>query len=328
MSESNSLTNSVSLEVWSARYLMARRLKNYSVLSIDGDRRDMRKFIRWCHERELYYPQEITPPILTRYRRYLFQCRKQDGQPLSQRTQRAYLVPLRGFFSWLTREKVLHYNPASELELPRMPYTLPQHLLSTDEVELILNHVDITAPLGLRNRAMLETLYSTGIRRQELSQLAINDIDLDQGMVMVRQGKGQKDRRIPIGDRALFWLEQYLRDQRPYIRHANQTEWLFISTNGLPLHPANLGVIVRRYIDAAGIEKVGCCHLFRHSMATAMLENGADIRFIQQMLGHADLKSTQIYTQVSNQALKAVHSKTHPAKMQRKATDEEKNEDE
>ena len=172
---------------------------------------------------------------------------------------------------------------------------------------------------GLRDRAILEVLYSTGIRRTELVNLKLYDIDAERGTLMVRQGKGKKDRMIPIGDRALAWIEKYQADVRPALASAPDDGVLFLTAQGEAFTPNRLTQLARDYVAKAELGKTGACHLFRHTMATLMLENGADIRFIQQMLGHAELSTTEIYTQVSIRALKEVHARTHPAKLERSA---------
>ncbi|MGH8241662.1 MAG: tyrosine-type recombinase/integrase, partial [Steroidobacteraceae bacterium] len=161
---------------------------------------------------------------------------------------------------------------------------------------------------------ILETLYSTGMRRRELMGLSLFDLDRERGTVMIRQGKGKKDRMIPIGERAVRWIDRYQNEVRPgFVVRDHAT--LFLTHTGEPFTPNRLTQLVREYIRAADLGKSGSCHLFRHTMATLMLENGADIRYIQAMLGHAELSTTQIYTQVSIRKLKEIHSATHPGKV-------------
>ena len=222
------------------------------------------------------------------------------------------------WFRWMARQRLILHNPASELELPKLGYRLPKHVLTVQEAELVIAQPDVTDTLGLRDRALLETLYSTGMRRLELANLKMYDLDTERGTVMVRQGKGKKDRVIPIGDRAAAWLDKYIRESRPRLAVEPDDGTLLVSNAGEPFHLDHLSDLVRGHVDAALSRdgkpgKRGACHLFRHTMATLMLENGADIRFIQQMLGHARLDTTQIYTQVSIRQLKQIHSATHPA---------------
>jgi integrase/recombinase XerD len=192
---------------------------------------------------------------------------------------------------------------------------------------LILHQPNVADPLGIRDRAMLEMFYSTGMRRTELLRLRLYDVDREAGIVTIREVKGKKDRVIPVGERAVAWLDKYLDQARPRLvaepgsPRTGLGSWgggpddgtLFLTAQGEPFGPNRLSGLVRDYVEAAGIGKHGACHLFRHTMATLMLEGGADIRFIQQMLGHARLDTTQIYTHVSIRMLKQIHSATHPA---------------
>lgn len=300
------------------RFLRWQAEKNYSPKTIENREVYLRYFIQWCDERGLSKPQEITKPIIERYQRYLFLYRKErDGEPLSTRSQHVRVVPIRAWFKWLARQNHILYNPASDIEMPRLERRLPKHILTVAESETILRQPDLKTATGLRDRVILETLYSTGMRRMELINLKLYDLDGDRGTVMVRQGKGRKDRMIPIGARALAWIEKYRHEVRPGLVMATDEGHVFLTHLGEAFTPNRLTQLVRDYIDVADIGKRGSCHLFRHTMATLMLENGADVRFIQAMLGHVSLETTQIYTQVSIRKLKDIHTATHPAKMER-----------
>jgi integrase/recombinase XerD len=297
------------------RYLDALRLKHYTDATLWNTERYIRDFIEWCDMRSLRTPQEITKPILEAYQRHLYYYRMANDKPLSIYSQRAKLGPLRGWFKWLTKQNYLLYNPASELELPKMARRLPKAILTASEVEKVMAQVDVTKPLGVRDRAMLELLYSTGIRRMELQKLSMFDVDVERGTLMVRQGKGKKDRFVPIGERACLWIGRYMNDVRPdYLVDASDNT-LFLTRLGEQFNDVWMSRTVGQYVTKANLGKTGACHLFRHTMATLMLENGADIRYIQAMLGHAELSTTEIYTQVSIKALKDVHSRTHPARL-------------
>jgi integrase/recombinase XerD len=296
------------------------RVTGYSEDTIRARRVAIRRFIAWCDERSLRDPKEITKPILERYQRHLFYHRKVDGRPMTLGSQHGCLAPLKTFFKWLARENHIPYNPASEIALPKLPKHLPRVILSAQEVESILREAEPTSVPGLRDRAMLETLYSTGLRRMELPALAVYDVDLTRRLVVVREGKGRKDRMIPIGERAAAWVEKYLLEARPQLLIAD-CESLFLTDYGEPMSPQYLSDRVRRYMHFAGVNKPGACHLFRHACATHMLENGADTRFIQAMLGHADLSTTQIYTHVSIEKLREIHDATHPARLSKMASD-------
>lgn len=294
------------------RYLEQLAIRGYTEQGRYNVERYLRDFIGWADARSVTHPQHVTHAVLERYQRWLHHYRKKDGAPLSIASQRAKLVPLRGFFKWLTRSGELGANPASELELPRRIRRLPAFVLTAGEAEQVLAGADTASPIGLRDRAMMEVLYSTGMRRMELARLACTDIDSEREVVLIRQGKGQKDRLIPIGARALHWVRRYLDLARPALAWNAQEPTLFLGLYGEPLSPTWLSTTVAQYVNKAQIGKHGGCHLFRHTMATLMLEGGADIRFIQVMLGHAELSTTQIYTQVAIRQLQAIHTATHP----------------
>jgi integrase/recombinase XerD len=271
------------------------------------------RFIAWAAQFVIQDPRYISQEILERYQLHLHQHRKLDGGPLSVGAQLVALAALKAWLKWLVRKGRLPASPAERLRLPRLPAVLPSTILSTSKVEAIIALADTRTPLGLRDRAMLETFYSTGIRRMELICLNVTDVDLAEGHAMVRRGKGQKDRMVPLGERVCFWVGRYVGEARSRLLSGTGTEALFLNEFGDSLNPRYLGDLVRRYLENAGVTTRGSCHVFRHAMATHMLDNGADIRHIQAILGHARLETTQIYTRVSIRKLKEVHAATHPA---------------
>ena len=301
------------LEATVELHLEALSVKQYSEQTIKARRAQFKVFLRWCADQGINNPREIKSDLLERYQEYIFYYRKKNGEPLSFRTQHGMLVPLRGCFRWMAREKYIVQNPAVDLELPRLGRFLPKHALTRDEVERVLEEPNTTGARGLRDRALLETLYSTGMRRGECAQLKLHDVDFNNGTVFIRQGKGRKDRVIPIGNRALHWIEKYLIEVRPLLVLEPDDSSLFLSFYGAAISRDHLSGIVHDYVKAANIGKAGGPHLLRHTMATLMLENGAELRFLQEILGHESISTTQIYTHVSIRQLKIVHSKTHPA---------------
>ncbi len=275
----------------------------------------LRYFIAWAHERGLSRPGEVTRPVLQRYQRHLYLARKKDGTALSWSTQENRLRPLIAFFKWLTREGHILSNPAAELDMPKPPRQLPKHLLTIAQVESVINGTRTHTLQGVRDRAMLEVLYSSGVRRSELMGLQVADIDTERGTLVVRRGKGRKDRVVPLGERACAWVRRYQLEVRPELLGAD-THTLFLTDYGEPFEKNRLSDLVKSYMLQAGVAHGGC-HAFRHAMATHMHEAGADIRHIQVILGHSQLSTTEIYTHVAIEHLKAVHAATHPARVTR-----------
>ena len=312
-----------SLRAWAVSFLEAQRVRRFSERTVSTREYQLDVFMTWTEARDVKRPNEVTRPILERYLQHLHHRRQANGRPLSLTAQLSAIGAVRAYFRWLNKQNVLLWNPAADLDLPRTEHRLPKAVLTIDEAEKILGEPDVRTPMGLRDRAMLEVLYSTGMRRTELAGLELFDIDAERGTVMIRQGKGKKDRMIPIGERALAWIDKYVSEVRPTHVVNTAEKALFLTAIGEAFIPESLTTLVSRYIDLADIGKKGSCHLFRHTAATLMLENGADIRYIQQLLGHASLKTTQIYTQVSIRKLKQVHSETHPgARLKRRGESE------
>lgn len=295
-----------------------RRLeeRNYSDKTVAAHTWALRTFLKWSQDRDLRRPEQITKPILESYQRWLYRYRKPDGKPLGITTQRARLGAIQRFFTWLCKDNRLAANPAADLELPRKPYKSLPKALSLQEVQEVLNLPDVSDPLGIRDRTILELFYATGIRRSELVRIDVEDINPENGVLMIRKGKGGKDRVVPVGDRVLSWVNQYLEKCRPLLLVSLEEHALFLTGYGERFNAQYIGNWVRRMMDKVGITSSGSCHLLRHSCATHMLENGADIRYIQQLLGHARLDTTQIYTDVSIAQLREVHTRTHPTARQ------------
>jgi integrase/recombinase XerD len=292
-------------------FVEASAVRGLTPSTITTRERALRRFIAWCVPRELE-AAAITLPVLMQYQRYLHHCRKRDGEPLSQGFQQQLLMPLNAFFRWMVREGRLPANPAADIELPRVPQRLPRHWLTVAEIEQLAAHVLMHGEIGLRDRAIIEVMYSTGLRRAELIALRQRDVDAHAGVVFVREGKGRKDRVVPIGARALAWLTRYRDEVRPAWALVGEPA-LWLRPDGAALTNNQLTDRMKVLIREAGIDKPGACHILRHSMATHMLEGGADVRYVQAMLGHAHLSTTAIYTHVTIGQLQAVHAATHPA---------------
>lgn len=305
--------------MWAMReqYLDDLRVRNFSAETVKTRGSGLRSFLTWCDERSLMEPTDVTQPVVERYQRWLYYHRRANGKPLTVQVQAQMLRGVRMFFGWLTRHHLTLFNPASEIEMPRFSRKLPRDVLTAQEAEAVIKRPDVSTPIGVRDRAILETFYATGIRRRELAQLKLYDLDGARGTLTVRQGKGGKDRVLPMGRRAREWIDAYLTEVRPDLGVAPDEGYLFLTVDGTPYRKMSLlNDLVNKYLAAAQVGKKGSCHIFRHTMATLMLENGADIRFIQEMLGHADLTTTEVYTHVSIAKLAQIYRATHPAELE------------
>lgn len=293
------------------RYTKWLRVRNYSPRTVENREYYLDFFVAWTLDRGITRPTEVTRPLLEDYQEDLYEHRQPDGSPLTVPSQLSRLVAVRAFFKWLAQRDMLLANPASDLELPRVKRNLPKNVMGLQEVRRVFAQPDLTSRNGVRDRTILEVLYSTGIRRMELCNLLLADVAEERGLVTVRRGKGNKDRIVPIGHRALAWIAKYLDEHRPEPA-AGYEDALFLTIQGRSITTNRLTMIVREHMRAAGVVNSGSCHAFRHAMATGMLDNDADIRFIQEQLGHAELSTTQIYTRVSIKKLQEVHAATHP----------------
>jgi integrase/recombinase XerD len=307
-----------SLEAGMVAWLEALQMRRYAAQTVLDRGFSVRVFIAWAAERDLVKTAEITRPILEAYQRWMWRFEAAPTQPggaprrLSWQAQASRLASLKQWFKWLTRQNLILHNPASELELPRPEKRLPKAVLAASEVARLFAVPDIADPLGLRDRAMLEVFYSTGLRRTELARLADDDVQPERGTLTVRQGKGSKDRVVPLGARAAAWVERYRREVRPRLCTDPRVRELFLSAYGEGFNPDVISRMVTGWLKSAGLAAKGSCHLLRHSCATHMLEGGADIRFVQQLLGHANLETTAIYTHVAIKQLLEVHARCHP----------------
>ena len=300
------------LAQWLDGYLESLTVRNYAAQTVEHRRYTLKLFLAWAAERDLTRGGQITRPVLENFQRWLWRYQKPNGQRLGWSTQREHLSSLKDWFRWLTRQNVLLANPASELELPRPEKRLRQEVLTLAEVNRLVAVPDVADPLGVRDRAMLELFYSCGIRRTELCRLELSDLNTERRTLQVRLGKGKKDRVVPVGERAIVWLEHYLKEVRPRLCLDTRTPALFLTGYGGAFNPDVVSRMVAGWIKRV-TGRVASCHLLRHTCATHMLENGADIRFIQQLLGHAKLDTTAIYTEVSIKQLQEVHARCHPS---------------
>lgn len=276
--------------------------RNLSPRTLDSYRRDLRQFSSWLDERGL----ELNEVERSTLRNYLG-ARRDAG--LSPRSAARALSALRSFFRFLVATEVQVNDPTANLRSPSLWKTVPR-ALSSDEIEVLLAAPDTATPLGLRDRAMIETLYATGLRVSELVGLTVDRVRLDPGYVRV-VGKGRKERLVPLGDSAVMWIDDYGQSARPGLDRERRPE-LFLNHRGGKLTRQGFWKILRGHALRADISSPISPHIVRHSFATHLVENGADLRSVQMMLGHASLTTTEIYTHVATQRLRRLYDEKHP----------------
>jgi integrase/recombinase XerD len=296
-----------------ARFLEHLSARGYAKSSIEAHRWALRQFTAWAITPKYDSPSDFARADLETYQTFLHEYRNpRGGKPLVINTQLARLGCIRRFFAWLCRTGVIPANPAADLDLPRKQSQRLPKALDEDEIQRLFAIPNPADPFGLRDRTMLELFYATGIRRGEMANLDTGDYDPATRTLFVRKGKNGKDRMLPIGERAAAWLDRYLVESRPLFDHQPSQTAMFLSGYGTRFTPDYLGNWNKKLMKRCGIDKPGSCHLYRHACATDMHRGGADIRYVQEMLGHERMETTQIYTHVHIDALREVHTRTHP----------------
>jgi integrase/recombinase XerD len=301
------------LEHLALGWISHMRDRDYSPATLRRCTYDVWRFLSFCRAADIVEISRVCGPEVLAFRRWM-----QGIETLGPLTQRGTLESIHCLMNWAQRKRLVEQIPDEELRLLRQGRRLPRNILRLEDVERILNAPDTRTCQGLRDRAVLEVFYSTGIRRKELASLGMDDILFERGLLFVCEGKGRKDRYVPIGSRAVKWLSAYLEQVRQQWKGSNDQGKVFLIAQGTPLTYGGVGQMVRAYFRLAGITTRGvCCHALRHSMATHLMENGADIRAVQDILGHESIKSTQIYTHVTQTHAKEVHSRCHPMERKR-----------
>jgi integrase/recombinase XerD len=276
--------------------------RNLSPRTVEAYHRDLSQFSAWLGSQDLQL-DSVERAMLRNY----LGARRDKG--LSPRSSARALSALRGFFRFLVQTEVLSADPTMNLRSPSLWKTVP-HTLSSDEIETLLAAPDTSTILGLRDRAMLETLYATGLRVSELVGLTLDRVRLDPGFVRVI-GKGRKERLVPLGYSAISSIDDYLQRARSKLNQRRLPQ-LFLNHRGGPLTRQGFWKILRGHAVKAGISSQTSPHIIRHSFATHLVENGADLRSVQMMLGHASLTTTEIYTHVARERMRRLYDEKHP----------------
>jgi integrase/recombinase XerD len=273
--------------------------------TLESYRRDVSQFALWLDEARGKPLLEAAPSDLTRHLAWQIEAKR--AKP---RTTGRMVSSLKRFFQFALREGLRRDDPAADLDSPKLPRSLPKSL-SEAEVEQLLDAPDVTTAQGLRDRAMLETLYASGLRVSELVGLKTIQASLDMNVVRVL-GKGSKERLTPLGEEAADWIARYQREARPQLLAGRKSDALFVTARGGPMTRQAFWALVKRHAARAGIRQAISPHTLRHAFATHLINHGADLRVVQLLLGHADISTTQIYTHVARERLKALHRKHHP----------------
>ncbi len=292
--------NKIAIEAFADALWMERGLSDNTLAAY---RSDLNAFANWLDKQQVSLVAAQRNDLLE----YLAERAKQGTRV---RTTARLLSSLRRFYQYLVREGKLQEDPSARIDAPRLMKSVPK-FLTEEEVEKLLSAADISRPLGLRDRTMLEILYASGLRVSELVTLDIYQVNMQQGVVRIT-GKGGKERLVPMGEEAISWLDRYMRESRPDILKGRPCDALFPTNRAASMTRQSFWHIIKRYAQAAGINKQLSPHTLRHAFATHLLNHGADLRVVQMLLGHSNLSTTQIYTHVARERLKSLHSEHHP----------------
>jgi integrase/recombinase XerD len=273
--------------------------------TLESYRRDVTQFAAWLDSASGKALLEAGTADLQRHLAW-----RMESKGAKPRTTGRLVSSLKRFFQFAVREGLRADDPAVDLESPKLPRSLPKSL-SEAEVESLLAAPDVASAQGLRDRAMLETLYASGLRVSELVGLKTVQVSLDMGVVRVL-GKGSKERLTPLGEEAVAWIVRYQKEGRPQLLGARKSDALFVTARGTPMTRQAFWALVKRHASKAGIGRAISPHTLRHAFATHLINHGADLRVVQLLLGHSDISTTQIYTHVARERLKALHRKHHP----------------
>ncbi len=278
---------------------------NLSLKTTEAYGRDVEKYLEFItNVRKLHHPEDIDTDDI---RAFLASLKRKHLAPSSQSRK---LTAIKSFHKFLFMEKYANKNISKGIVNPKQEKKLPI-VLSIQEVDILLNSIDTSDNLGIRNKAMVELLYSSGLRVSELCQLKIDNLHLQMRFIQV-YGKGKKERIVPVGEEALLAIENYLNNSRPKLVRKPNNNFLFLNKKGQPLSRVGFWEILKNIALKAGLTKKISPHMLRHSFASHLLERGLDLRLIQELLGHEDISTTEIYTHISNQKLKEVYLEAHP----------------
>jgi integrase/recombinase XerD len=305
------------LATYGEKYMERLQVLNFAKRTIEGRRYALFKFFRFLGEMGVPDIAAVTGSLVRDYQTHLHEESNRQGEANTAGTQNNNLKVAKLFFRFLKEEDYLARDPSRDIPYAKVPKRLPRSILTKQEVRKLLRAPDTHSLMGYRDRAMLEVFYSTGLRNSELGALKVEDMDTVEGFVRVNLGKGGKDRVVPLGKIACRYVENYIKAVRPHMVRDPACSWLFLSLRGTPMSRTVIAQTVRRCAKKARLGKPVTAHSLRHTCATQMMRNKANLRHIQELLGHACLTTTQVYTSVTIADLKEAHQKYHPRERER-----------
>jgi integrase/recombinase XerD len=273
--------------------------------TLESYRRDLNKFAEWLAKQRGCGLPDATHADIQGFLAHLM-----GGQKAKATSTSRAISSLKRLYRYLLRQNKVAADPTLQIATPKLPRSLPKSLTEED-VELLLNAPDVDAPLGMRDRTMLEVLYASGLRVSELVGLSVAQVSLDMGVTRV-MGKGSKERLVPLGEEALDWVKKYLVEARPALLSGKVSDALFVTQQGSAMTRQMFWYLIKKHAKHGGLHKPLSPHTLRHAFATHLLNHGADLRVVQMLLGHSDISTTQIYTHVARERLKALHAMHHP----------------
>jgi len=303
----------MSWEVLFSRYCRQMEVMNFSPETIRTLTVSYNRFAEFMAEINVRDARLVTGQNLTHFQMWLFHQPTFRGTARTPASQNRVMAFVKTFFAFMHQEGHIPTNPAKYIKYAKEPDCLPKNVLTPDEAKRLVEAPDLSTLYGYRDRTILEVLYGTGIRKQELLNLTIQDVDLDQGTLYVRRGKGQKDRVVPLTQVACKFLETYIKSVRLDLLRGQQSKALFVSRRyGYNLGTHALKIIINNYTRKIGMKKKVTPHLWRHTCATHLLKNNANLRHVQELLGHKSLSTTERYLRLTIADLKEAHTKFHP----------------
>jgi integrase/recombinase XerD len=300
------------IEILIERYRQQLEILNFSPRTVIGRLVHLRRFAGFLQQQNISEVTAIASGTLADHQRDLFYLPTSRGTARSVSYQNQAMHALRSFFRFLKTEGYVAQDAAESLPLARTPHVLPRTILTPEEARKVIETPDTSCLLGYRDRTILETLYATGIRKSELMNLTVADVNLEDGVLRINGGKFNKDRVVPLTRLACSFLETYLKAIRPALLQGRVSDRVFISQRAAPLSKNALGELVEKYARIAGVNKHVTCHIWRHSCATHLVKNKASLRHVQEMLGHRDLSTTERYLHLTIADLKEAHRQCHP----------------